>query len=47
VTGSKYNEVSSEFLNAVHAVLSGSRSAEQSLAAVESRLNRLSRGGRW
>jgi trehalose/maltose transport system substrate-binding protein len=47
VTGSKYNQVSSEFFNAVHVVLSGSKSAEQSLAALESSLKRLSRGGRW
>jgi trehalose/maltose transport system substrate-binding protein len=46
VTGSKYNQVSSEFFNAVHAVLSGSKSAEQSLADLESSLKRLSRGGR-
>jgi trehalose/maltose transport system substrate-binding protein len=47
VTGSKYNQVSSEFFNAVHAVLSGSSSAEQSLSSLESSLKRLSRGGKW
>ena len=47
VTGSKYNQVSSEFFNAVHAVLSGTKNAEQSLADLEASLKRMSRGGRW
>lgn len=47
VTGSKYNQVSSEFFNAVYAVLSGGKSAEQSLADLESSLKRISRGGKW
>lgn len=47
VTGSKYNQVSSEFWNAVFNVLAGKESAEDSLAALESTLVRLSRGGRW
>jgi trehalose/maltose transport system substrate-binding protein len=47
VTGEKYNQVSSEFFNAVHAVLSGKTDAASSLAALEGRLDRLSRGGRW
>ncbi len=47
VTGEKYNQVSSEFFNAVHAVLSGKRDAASSLEALEGRLDRLSRGGRW
>jgi len=47
VTGEKYNQVSSEFFNAVHAVLSGKSDAASSLAALEGRLDRLSRGGRW
>lgn len=47
VTGGRYNQVSSEFFNAVHSVLSGGQSAEQSLAGLESRLNRMNRGGRW
>jgi trehalose/maltose transport system substrate-binding protein len=46
-TGAKYNQVSSEFFNAVHAVLSGKTDAASSLGALESRLDRLSRGGRW
>jgi trehalose/maltose transport system substrate-binding protein len=47
VTGDKYNQASSEFFNAVHAVLSGKTDAASSLAALERSLDRLSRGGRW
>jgi trehalose/maltose transport system substrate-binding protein len=47
VTGAKYNQVSSEFYNAVHEVLSGKTEAASSLEALESKLDRLSRGGRW
>ena len=47
VTGEKYNQVSSELFNAVHAVLSGKTDAASSLAALEGKLDRLSRGGRW
>lgn len=47
VTGRKYNQVSSRFVNAVHAVLSGKKSAAASLATLEKRLKRLSRGGKW
>jgi trehalose/maltose transport system substrate-binding protein len=47
VTGEKYNQVSSEFFNAAHQVLSGESDAASSLAALESGLDRLSRGGRW
>ena len=47
VTGDKYNQVSSEFFNAVHAVLSGKMDAASSLGALERSLDRLSRGGRW
>jgi trehalose/maltose transport system substrate-binding protein len=47
VTGAKYNQVSSEFYNAVHEVLSGKAEAASSLDALESKLDRLSRGGRW
>jgi trehalose/maltose transport system substrate-binding protein len=47
VTGARYNQVSSEFFNAVHAVLSGKTDAATSLAALEGQLDRLSRGGRW
>ena len=47
VTGAKYNQVSSEFFNAAHDVLSGKSPAADRLAALESKLDRLSRGGRW
>ncbi len=47
VTGGRYNQVSSEFFNAVHEVLSGKAKAEDALASLEARLDRLSRGGRW
>ncbi len=47
VTGAKYNQVSSEFFNAVHEVLSGKAKPEAALASLEGRLNRLSRGGKW
>jgi trehalose/maltose transport system substrate-binding protein len=47
VTGLKYNQVSSEFFNAVHQVLSGQGDAAASLAGLEKKLDRLSRGGRW
>lgn len=48
VTGTKYNQVSNEFWNAVHGVLSGKAQAKDSLAQLESSLKRMSRGGkRW
>ncbi len=47
VTGNKYNQVSKEFWDAVHVVLSGKASADKSLAELENKLNRLSRGGKW
>ena len=47
VTGAKYNQVSSEFFNAAHDVLSGKGEAGDRLADLESTLDRLSRGGRW
>jgi len=47
VTGEKYNQVSSEFFNTAHDVLSGKSPAADSLAALESKLDRLSRGGNW
>jgi trehalose/maltose transport system substrate-binding protein len=45
-TGSRYNQVSNTFWSAVHEVLNGRRDAEASLAALDRRLSRLSRGGR-
>jgi trehalose/maltose transport system substrate-binding protein len=47
VTAAKYNQVSAEFFNAAHDVLSGETSGADSVAALESKLDRLSRGGRW
>ena len=47
VTGTKYNQISSEFVRAVHNTLSGQGTAEENLAALEQALDRLSRGGRW
>ena len=47
VVGRRYNQVSNEFWNAVHDVLSGRRSAEASLAALAERLRFLSRDERW
>ena len=47
IAGAKYNQMSAEFFNAVHEVLSGRNTAEASLAALEKKLDRLSRGGRW
>ncbi len=47
VSGAKYNQLSSEFFNAAHDVLSGKSDGATSLAALEGRLDRLSRGGRW
>lgn len=47
VTGVRYNQVSAEFWNAVHAVLSGQAQAEDRLKELEQRLTRLRRGGQW
>ena len=47
VTGAKYNQVSNDFWNAVHGVLSGRAKADASLAQLEGSLKRMSRGGRW
>ena len=47
VTGGKYNQVSNEFWNAVYDVLAGKSDAKTALAALDSKLNRLSRGGKW
>lgn len=47
VTGRRYNQVSSAFVRAVHATLSGRGSAEENLAGLARALERLGRGGRW
>jgi trehalose/maltose transport system substrate-binding protein len=46
-TGAKYNQVSNEFWNAVHGVLSGRAKADASTAQLEASLKRMSRGGKW
>jgi trehalose/maltose transport system substrate-binding protein len=47
VTGSRYNQVSAEFWNAVHTVLSGRREPEVALQRLDRILLRVGRGGRW
>ena len=48
VTGTKYNQVSSEFFNAVHAgAEQAGRGAPTASPALDKKLDRLSRGGRW
>lgn len=47
ITGRHYNRVSSELWNAVHDVLSGKVSARVSLEALEAKLKRISRNGKW
>jgi trehalose/maltose transport system substrate-binding protein len=46
-TGDRYNQMSAEFWNAVHRVLSGQQEAGPALEQLESTLDRVSRGGRW
>jgi trehalose/maltose transport system substrate-binding protein len=46
-TGTKYNQVSSEFWNATSAVLSGQGDAAGAVKALDEKLTRLSRGGKW
>jgi len=47
VTGTKYNQVSSEFVRSVHSTLSGRGTAEENLEQLEKSLDRLSRGSNW
>ncbi len=46
-TKGKYNRVSTEFWNAVHAVLSKQAKAKDSLADLKGKLEQMSRGGKW
>ncbi|SFU89797.1 ABC transporter substrate-binding protein [Pseudoduganella namucuonensis] len=46
-TGAKYNRVSIEFSNAVHAVLAGQDEAGHRLDVLDKKLRRLRRGGQW
>ncbi|MGK7869673.1 ABC transporter substrate-binding protein [Falsiroseomonas sp. E2-1-a20] len=47
VTGGRYNQVSAEFWNAVHNVLSDQAEAGPALARLERNLRRIGRNGRW
>lgn len=47
VTKGKYNRVSTEFWNAVHAVLSKQAKSKDSLADLKGKLEGISRGGKW
>ena len=47
VTGGKYNQVSSAFWNAVHAVLAKEKPAKDSLAGLASDLEGLRKGAKW
>jgi trehalose/maltose transport system substrate-binding protein len=46
-TKTKYNRLSAEFWNSVHAVLSQAETAESSLKKLEARLAKTSNGGKW
>jgi len=47
IAGARYNQVSNEFWNAAHDVLSGREKADRALEALAGTLDRVSRGGRW
>jgi trehalose/maltose transport system substrate-binding protein len=47
VTGGRYNQVSAEFWNAVHNVLSDQAEAAPALARLDRNLRRVGRNGRW
>jgi trehalose/maltose transport system substrate-binding protein len=47
VTAGKYNQVSSAFNNAVHAVLTKEKPVKDSLTGLASDLDRLKKGGKW
>jgi trehalose/maltose transport system substrate-binding protein len=47
VTGRRYAQVSSNFVQAVHATLSGQGSAADNMAKLNDTLTQLSRGGHW
>lgn len=46
-TGAQYNRVSNEIWNATFSVLSGKKSADESLKQLDRKLKRISRGGKW
>lgn len=47
ISGARYNQVSNQFWNAAHEVLSGRTAPDDALARLEATLQRLSRGGKW
>jgi trehalose/maltose transport system substrate-binding protein len=47
ITGAKYNQVSTEFRNAVYSTLTGRGKAATNLKRLEGRLQSLSKGGKW
>lgn len=46
-TGSRYNQVSNQFWNAAHEVLTGKTPPDEALSRLDTTLHRLSRGGKW
>ena len=46
-TGAKYNQVSNAFFNAAYDVLAGKSDAAGAVRRLETKLRRLSRGGKW
>jgi trehalose/maltose transport system substrate-binding protein len=46
-TGTRYNQVSNQFWNAAHEVVSGKTPANEALTRLDATLHRLSRGGKW
>jgi trehalose/maltose transport system substrate-binding protein len=46
-TGTRYNQVSNQFWNATHEVLSRKDTPDEALQRLEETLRRLSRGGKW
>ncbi len=47
IVGAKYNQVSTEFRNAVYSTLSGKGKAAENLKRVEGKLQRLGKNGKW
>ncbi|HJW11240.1 MAG TPA: extracellular solute-binding protein, partial [Albitalea sp.] len=47
VTGALYSQVSNQFWNAAHEVLSGKAKPDDALGRLDESLKRLSRGGKW
>jgi trehalose/maltose transport system substrate-binding protein len=47
ITGAKYNQVSTEFRNAVYSTLSGKGKAGDNLKKAEDRIKKLAKDGKW